>query len=83
MQAQQPQAFLQDGVSGDAFQLHGATRPHHKRAETFAIPSSSGNMTAAGDPSHNSANLIDLNNMAANALANGYQTARSTTSSGP
>lgn len=40
-------------------------------------------MTAAGDPSHNSANLIDLNNMAANALANGYQTARSTTSSGP
>ena len=56
------------------------TRPHHKRAETFAVPSSA-NMTAtaAGDPT-GSSNLIDLT---ANAFAaNGYQTARSTASGG-
>lgn len=54
------------------------TRPHHKRAETFAVPSSA-NMTAtaAVDPTCSS-NLIDLT---ANAFAaNGYQTARSTAS---
>ena len=54
------------------------TRPHHKRAETFAVPSSA-NMTAtaAVDPT-SSSNLIDLT---ANAFAaNGYQTARSTAS---
>ena len=77
---QSVQAQPQPACETDSLHHMMDSRPHHKRAETFAIPSSGGvaNMNATtGDPS--ASNLIDLT---ANALANGYQTARSTASSG-